>query len=281
MQEHDSVAGFESQIHRKDGPVIWISENARAVSDDAGKPAMYEGFLLDITERKQAERMKSDFVSFVTHQLRTPLAGIKWALELAAEGSETSKETLDFIQDARSSADRLIRLVNDLLGASRLEQGRLAVVLKDIDLTELTRSVLDQMEPLIREKGITLSAPAMGDLPKLSADPRLLREAILNLVSNAMKYTLPGGTISVRIGQDDHKIRWEIEDSGIGVPKGATGRLFEKFYRAENAVSIESEGTGLGLYLVRLILEKFGGRVWCESEEGHGATFLFTLPLAA
>ena len=171
---------------------------------------------------------------------------------------------------------------NPVLRLNRVNKSFAGVsVLKDIDLTELTQSVLDQMKPLIHEKGITLSVPAMGDLPRPSADPQLLREAILNLVSNALKYTRPGGAISVRIGQDDHKIRWEIEDSGIGVPKGATGRLFEKFYRAENAVSIETEGTGLGLYLVRLILERFGGRVWCESEEGHGATFLFTLPFAA
>ncbi|MGA2263238.1 MAG: PAS domain S-box protein [Acidobacteriota bacterium] len=276
----ESIPKIELEVFGTDGRRIVLEASTRLITKD-GMPVGIDGIARDITQRKQAERMKSDFVSFVTHQLRTPLAGIKWLLELAAEGSETPKETLDFIQDARSSADRLIRLVNDLLGVSRLEQGKLAVVLKDIDLIELTRSVLDQMKPLIREKGITLSVPAMGDLPRLSADPQLLREAILNLVSNAMKYTLPGGTISIRIGQDDHKIRWEIEDSGIGVPKGATGRLFEKFYRAENAVSIETEGTGLGLYLVRLILERFGGRVWCESEEGHGATFLFTLPLAA
>jgi len=276
----ESIPKIELEVFGADGTRIILEASTRLITKD-GMPVGIDGIARDVTQRKQAERMKSDFVSFVTHQLRTPLVGIKWLLELAAEGAKTSKETLDFIQDARSSADRMTRLVNDLLGVSRLEQGKLAVVLKDIDLIELTRSVLDQMKPLIREKGITLSVPAMGDLPRLSADPQLLREAILNLVSNAMKYTLPGGTISIRIGQDDHKIRWEIEDSGIGVPKGAKGRLFEKFYRAENALSIETEGTGLGLYLVRLILERFGGRVWCESEEGHGATFLFTLPLAA
>ncbi|OLC33418.1 MAG: hypothetical protein AUH81_14365 [Candidatus Rokubacteria bacterium 13_1_40CM_4_69_5] len=112
------------------------------------------------------------------------------------------------------------------------------------------------------------------------ADPQLLRQAILNLASNAIKYTRPGGEIALRMSREASSVLWAIQDSGIGIPQEAQRRLFEKFYRADNVYTIETEGTGLGLYLVRLIVERFGGRVWCESEEGQGATFLFTLPLA-
>jgi len=110
------------------------------------------------------------------------------------------------------------------------------------------------------------------------ADPQLLRQVVLNLISNAIKYTPRSGEIAIRISGVGDRVRWEIQDNGIGIPRDAQRRLFEKFYRADNVFAVETEGTGLGLYLVRLIIEQFGGRVWCDSEEGRGATFVFTLP---
>lgn len=279
LETCETVAGFESQIYRKDGRVIWLAENARAVRDAGGKLLYFEGFTQDITDRKQADQMKSDFVSFVTHQLRTPLAGIKWLLELAAEGPEVPEEVRSYIQDARESNERLIRLVNDLLDVSRLERGKLPIAPEEICLEKLTRSVLDELSPLIAEKGHRLSITGGSDVSPVWADPQLLRQVILNLTSNAIKYTLPGGEIAIRVSQEEAVVRWTIRDSGIGIPPEAQRRLFEKFYRAENVLTVDTEGTGLGLYLVRLILEQFGGRVWCESEEARGSTFLFTLPL--
>ena len=108
----------------------------------------------------------------------------------------------------------------------------------------------------------------------------LLRQVILNLTSNAITYTPKGGEITVRIGSDAHQVRWEVQDNGIGIPKEAQTRLFEKFYRADNALSVDTEGTGLGLYLVRLIVERFGGDVACDSEQGKGSVFRFALPIA-
>jgi signal transduction histidine kinase len=134
------------------------------------------------------------------------------------------------------------------------------------------------MQPLIAEKGHRVTFQTMAP-PPVWADPQLLRQVVLNLTSNAVKYTLPGGEIAIRLERDGDVVRWAIQDSGIGIPKRSQARLFEKFYRAENVLTIETEGTGLGLYLVRLILEQFKGRVWCESEEGRGSTFLFTIPL--
>lgn len=112
------------------------------------------------------------------------------------------------------------------------------------------------------------------------ADPQLLRQVVLNLASNAIKYCPTAGDIGVRLTRDHEVVRWQIQDTGVGIPKESQRHLFEKFYRADNVASLETDGTGLGLYLVRLIVEQMGGRVWCESEEGRGATFAFTAPCA-
>jgi len=133
---------------------------------------------------------------------------------------------------------------------------------------------------LVREHAHRVSVSGVDDAPTVIADPQLLRQVVLNLTSNAIKYTPPSGDIAIRISGVGDRARWEIQDNGIGIPQEAQRRLFEKFYRADNVLTIETEGTGLGLYLVRLIVEQFGGRVWCESEEGRGATFVFTLPTA-
>jgi signal transduction histidine kinase len=224
--------------------------------------------------------MRTDFVSFVTHQLRTPLAGIKWMLELASD-AEDPEEARSYIKDGRESADRLIGLVNDLLDVSRLEGSKVQVILERVQLAELTHAVLGDMAALVREKGHRLVVDAPPTLPDAMLDRELLRQAILHLISNAIKYTRPGGRIDIRIRHDEDGLQWSIRDSGIGVPKTGQPRLFEKFYRAENALAVDTESTGLGLYIVRLIVQRFGGTIACESEEGRGSLFRFALPVAA
>jgi signal transduction histidine kinase len=271
----------EYRIIDSRGACLTIWDRATAIRNQKGDPIRLIGVVSDITERKKAEKMKSDFVSFVSHQLRTPLSGIKWMLELAINERDNPEDMRSFVQDARASTHRLIRLVNDLLDTSRLERGKLEIALQPIDVAVLTKDVLDEISPLIQERDQILSVQIPDDLPKASAERQLLRQAILNLISNAMKYTPRGGKIRIAARREDSQVRWEVEDSGIGIPRSDLGKLFEKFYRAENAVAVETEGTGLGLYLVRLIVEQFGGKVWCTSEEGVGSTFAFTLPLAA
>jgi PAS domain S-box-containing protein len=282
LKNHLETGAPYSQEYRiidSRGACLTISDRATAIRDSKGVPVRMIGVVSDISERKKAEKMKSDFVSFVTHQLRTPLSGIKWMLELASGEIENPEEMRSFVQDARASTDRLIRLVNDLLDVSRLERGTLQLNYSQVDLAELTRSVLGEISPLMQEKGQNVSVQIGDDMAPVWADAQMLRQVVLNLISNAMKYTPREGKIKIAVRGAGNGLRWEVTDTGIGIPKSDLGKLFEKFYRAENAQVVETEGTGLGLYLVRLMVEQFGGKVWCTSEEGAGSTFAFTLPV--
>jgi PAS domain S-box-containing protein len=280
IEENGNTLGFEARIRRRDGSLMWIANYARAVRDDHGRIVTIEGSVEDITQRKEAEQMKSDFVSFVTHQLRTPLAGIKWLLELA-DGPELAAETASYVHDARTSADRLIALVNDLLGVARLENGKVIVRVEPFDLAALTDETVRELMPLVNEKHLQISLPSSDNIPLVAADRQLGKEVVGNLLSNAVRYTPEGGSIRIELHRGEGSVEWAVHDTGIGVPESAQHRLFEKFYRAENASMAHTEGTGLGLYIARLILERSGGRVWCESGKGAGSTFRFTLPAAA
>ena len=252
----------------------WV---AQPTTEGGGRAVGLTITFQDVTRDREVNQMKTDFVSFVTHQLRTPLSGIKWMLELVAD-AEIPIDIRSYVADARDASERLINLVNDLLDISRLERGRLEIRPQPTDLGALTASVLEEVAGLVRTHDHRISVTGVDDAPTVIADPQLLRQVVLNLISNAIKYTPRSGEIAIRIGDVGDRVRWEIQDNGIGIPRDAQRRLFEKFYRADNVFAVETEGTGLGLYLVRLIIEQFGGRVWCDSEEGRGATFVFTLP---
>ena len=277
METQGFVSGLESALRRKDGRVIWVTEVARKVTDSEGRTYL-EGFVDDISARKETDRLKADFVSFVTHQLRTPLAGIRWMLELAEQGT-LDPEVAPCVQDARLSAERLIALVNALLEVTRLESGRAVTVPEAIDLSDVTREVLAKLGPTAVARQQTVTVDTSG-VPPVLVDPNLVRQAVEHVVSNAIKFTPPNGSIHVSAVQDGEYVHWSVRDTGIGVPSEAQSRLFEKFFRAENAQIVDTEGTGLGLYLVRLIAIRAGGAVACVSAEGEGSTFTFTLPLA-
>lgn len=268
----------EYRLRRGDGSYAWVLDRGIAVRAD-GKPVRMIGSMIDISDRKEAERMKSDFVSFVSHQLRTPLAGMNWMLELAAEAEHLPAQARDYIGEARESAARLSTLVNDLLDIARLESGRTMMAHHAVRLDEVTRSVLREMQTVIDDKHHRVTYETAGAAPALG-DEQMLRQVIANLLSNAIKYTPDGGRIDVRLTQRKDLVEWSVSDNGMGIPRAAQGRLFEKFYRADNAISKEAEGTGLGLHLVRLVVEHAGGQIWCDSEEGEGSRFTFTLPVA-
>ena len=283
MTKGKGIALFENRYRCKDGTYRWLSWTSTPKLDEQ----LIYAVAHDTTDRKLLEqqtqetlKMRNDFVSFVTHQLRTPLSGIKWMLELAKE-TDDAPEKASYVEDARESADRLISLVNDLLDASRLESGKLQVSLEPVRLRQLTYDVIADVATLVEAKQHKLDIECEPDIPISMLDTQLLRQVILNLLSNAIKYTPDGGTIAIRVGRKGPDLHWSIRDSGIGISEESQKRLFEKFFRADNAHTVDTEGTGHGLYLVRLIVERLGGTIACESEVGRGTLFHFTLPITA
>ncbi len=283
LTEGTAFALFENRYRCKDGTYRWLTWTATPKTDER----LIYAVAHDTTDRKLLEqqtqetlKMRNDFVSFVTHQLRTPLSGIKWMLELAKE-TDDAPEKASYVEDARESADRLISLVNDLLDASRLESGKLQVSLEPVRLLQLTYDVLADVATLVRERNHELDIQSEPELPIAMLDAQLLRQVILNLASNAIKYTPAGGRIEIRLWREGNGLHWSIRDSGIGISEESQKRLFEKFFRADNAHTVDTEGTGLGLYLVRLIVERLGGTITCESAVDRGTLFHFMLPISA
>ena len=280
------VAGCDYHLMADDGRVLSVRDQARPVIDGKG-PLRVGGVTIDMTARRRAQeqfeaalKMQADFVNFASHQLRTPLTGIKWMLELAMGEEDGSADMRGFVKDSLDASERLIVLVNDLLSVSRLEGGRIGGTPVRCDLAQLMRDVLADAQVVVRKSGHELSAVGLDAEHPVMGDAQMLRQVLHNLVSNAVKYTPPGGRITVEIDNDGAEARCAVTDTGIGVPESARPRLFEKFFRAENVTAVETEGTGLGLYIVRLIVERAHGRIWFEPADTGGSRFLIALPLA-
>jgi signal transduction histidine kinase len=174
----------------------------------------------------------------------------------------------------------MIDLVNALLNISRIESGRIIIEPQPTDLKTMVDEIVVDVKPKLWMKHQKLDITVIPDLPKINVDPKLIRHVYMNLLTNSIKYTANNGQIKINIFKDDQSIISQISDNGYGIPKSEQSKLFQKFFRAQNIIPVETDGTGLGLYLTKAIVETSGGKIWFDSEENQGTTFWFSLPLA-
>lgn len=234
----------------------------------------------DITKEREVDRAKTEFVSLASHQLRTPLSTIGWCAEtlLSGDVGKITKQQKEYIEEIHFAKERMSDLVEALLNVSRLELGTFMIEPEIIDLSELSRSVLQELQPEIAKKQIRIQESYADDAKKISADPNLMRMIFQNLLTNAVRYTREHGTICVRIHQREAAVLIEVQDNGLGIPEKQQSKVFTKLFRADNARTMATDGTGLGLYIVKSILDSSGGKIWFASKENIGTTFYVALP---
>jgi len=237
--------------------------------------------LHDVTREKIVEKLKTEFVSLSAHQLRTPLSAIKWTLQMLLDEDlgEITKEQREFIEKIYESNEKMIRLINDLLDVTRIEEGRYLYRPVLASLENEVQFVVNSYKEEIEKRKLKLEfKEPKKKLPQVMLDVEKMRLAIQNLLDNAIRYTHSGGQVTISLKGDKNKVEFRISDTGIGIPKDQQKRVFTKFFRGANAVKIETGGTGLGLYITKNIIEAHGGKISFKSEEGKGSTFYFSLP---
>lgn len=271
----------DAVLIRRDGSQMPVSILASPVIQDD----IVRGCIVvfrDVTEQRAMDHMKSEFVSLASHQLRTPLTGLRWsAAELTEELAGTLKpEQQELLKEVDSCIQQMVILVNDLLDVARLDQGTLKLEMASVSPAYLLVEVVGALDPKAKKSQVALIVDeSVASCPPVRADHARLLEAILNLVDNAIKYTPEGGEVRLTEKQEGHDLILSVSDTGVGIPEAEMHRLFEKFTRIENPLSSRERGSGLGLYFAKGIVEKHGGKIWVQSTLGKGTTFYVRLPL--
>jgi len=236
--------------------------------------------LRDVTQLKEIDTLKSDFVSTVSHDLRSPLTLMRGYASMLEMAGELNDQQRSYVKMIVQGVDNMAKLVNNLLDLGRIDFG-VGLQVESIPVLDIIERVTSSLQLQANQKKIALGVEIPRDLPHaIEADQALLHQAIYNLVENALKYTPDGGTVTIKLHCTTSTLTFAIQDSGIGIPKSDLPRLFEKFYRGTNRDALAKRGTGLGLAIVKSIAERHGGRVWVESEIGQGSTFHLLVPLA-
>jgi PAS domain S-box-containing protein len=274
----ERVSRMETVNLAKDGRRIDVSLTVSPILDRGGRIVSASTIAHDITEQKQLDRMKDDFIGTVSHELRTPLTAIKGFIELVADGdagpvTETQRE---FLQVAARNSDKLAVLINDLIDMNLIESRRLDIRLRPLELAPVLNDVATTFRMLAQTKGLVFREK-VAQLPKILGDSARLVQVFSNLISNAIKYT-PGGEVGIQALATDSRVEVTIHDTGIGLSREEHDQLFTRFFRGRSSVVAEAGGTGLGLVIAKAIVERHNGTIEVESRPGQGSRFRVTLP---
>ena len=297
--EHQETLSIDHRIVHPNGDVLYVSDSAVLERDESGRVSRMYGTLQDVTEAKASERALQDakveaelankaktaFLANMSHELRTPLnavIGFAQLLERLPSNGPRSREQVEknkeYLGHIRESGEHLLAVINDILDVSRIEAGRAALVEAPVDLAELVRRTVSLMDPRAKSGGLSLSHEMSGGLPSVLGDERAIKQILINIVGNAMKFTDPGGKVVVELHRVDGDLELAVRDTGIGISTKDLARIFEPFVQVESELNRRFEGTGLGLPLVKKLVELHGGRIDLESVPNQGTRVSVVFP---
>jgi PAS domain S-box-containing protein len=272
---------YAEQIELENGRIILVHLSPVILMKDfLGTVSIFR----DITHEVEVDRLKSEFVATVSHELRTPMTAIKGYVDILTMGAAgvLNENQVHFLDIVRNNIDRLNTLVGDLLDISRIESGRIILDYRPINIANIAEDVVSEVlrRSQTEDKRIAVSLDAQKMLPLVMGDADRIRQVLSNLVNNAYNYTPENGTIRVSIHRENGEMQVDVEDNGVGIAPEHQDRVFERFFRGENPLVLATPGTGLGLPIVRQLVEMHNGRIWMKSTgvPGEGSTFSFTLP---
>jgi PAS domain S-box-containing protein len=281
-------------IVQPNGVQIPVADSAAPIRNASGEMLGAIVVFRDVSTEHQLDKAKTEFVSLASHQLRTPLSAINWYGEMLLNGDagKLNKDQHIYIKEIYEGSQRMVELVNALLDVSRLEIGKLINRPEPTDVRDIVESITKELEVSIKDKKLILHRNILK-IPSVTADPKQLRMIVQNLMSNAVKYTTEKDSVSVTLRtatiSDMHAAglkntdvpHWffSVQDNGYGIPDNQKSKIFSKLYRADNVRKLDVEGTGLGLYIVKEVVEKMSGKVWFDSTEGKGSTFFVVAPI--
>ncbi|MCM8782999.1 MAG: cell wall metabolism sensor histidine kinase WalK [Candidatus Omnitrophica bacterium] len=259
-----------------------LRASSAVIEDENGKPIGMVSVLSDITKQKELDRLKSNFVSSVTHELRTPLVAMEKSVSLLLTQDIPESQQREFLAITQRNLKRLTLLINDLLDLSKLEAGKMDIRRQPTEISTIVEEAVSGLETWAKTKSLMINRIIDEGLPQINVDPNRIIQVLNNLIGNAIKFTPSGGTITIEahLIREDNELEVSVQDTGIGIPKEDLPRIFDKFFQVGERAPTDISGTGIGLSIAKEIIKLHGGRIWAESEKGKGAKFIFRVPLS-